>query len=104
MANICKRGKSIQREMPRSQPVSNPYGMMAAEIVAGAIDDWRGLIKRKAWLDAEVEHNRNFAELRSFFNSEWCVFLMQNFSMQPHELLQLLEKELLEAKRKDEAK
>lgn len=100
MANICKRGKVFQRDMPKSQPVSDPYGLMAAEIVAGAIDDWRGLIKRKAWLDYEVEHNRNFDELRRFFNSDWCEYLMQNFAMKPTELLQLLEKELQEAKRK----
>jgi hypothetical protein len=88
--------------MSRSQPVSNPSGMMAAEIVAGAIDDWRSLIKQKAWLDANPSRFCNFDELRIFFNSEWCEFLMQNFSMQPHELLKLLEKELKEAKRKGE--
>lgn len=88
--------------MPRSQPVSNPIGMMAAEIVAGAIDDWRRLVKEKAWLDEIPSRYCNFDELRSFFKSEWCEFLMQNFSMQPHELLQLLEKELQEAKRKGE--
>lgn len=100
MANVCKRGRVYQHDMSRSHPVSNPIGMMAAEIVASAIDDWRGLIKQKAWLNGKVEHNRNFDELRIFFNSEWCEFLMQNFSMHPHELLQLLEKELQEAKRK----
>lgn len=100
MANVCKRGTVFQRDEQRSQPVIDPYGLMAAEIVAGAIDDWRGLIRRKAWLDYNVKHNCNFDELRSFFNGEWCEYLMQNFAMKPTELLQLLEKELQEAKRK----
>jgi hypothetical protein len=103
MASISKMGRS-PRDMPKNQSVSDPIGLMAAEVVVSAITDWRGLIKRKAWLDGYVKHNCNFDELRSFFNGEWCEFLMQDFSMKPKELLQLLEKELQEAKRKDETR
>jgi hypothetical protein len=77
------------------------YSLLAAEIVIHAIDDWRTLISRRAWAGHMVYFN-NFEELRRFFQSEWCDFLMQNFDVEPDALLQLLEKELEEAKRKEQ--
>lgn len=77
------------------------YSLLAAEIVIHAIDDWRALIARRAWAGHMVYFN-NFDELRRFFTSEWCDFLMQNFDFEPDALLQLLEKELEEAKKKEQ--
>lgn len=99
MVKKNKQGRFAKQE-DRPRVVSDPAGMLAAEIVAGAVEDWRGLVKQKAWLNAYPSRVCNFNELRIFFKSEWCEFLMQNFSMQPTELLQLLEKELEEAKRR----
>lgn len=77
------------------------YQRMAAEIVVGAIMDWRALIYKKAWLDV-AQCNRNFNELRLFFKSDWCAFLLQGFEMQPEKILEMLEAELRAAMENDE--
>lgn len=77
------------------------YSLLAAEIVIHAIDDWRNLIARRAW-NGRMIYKNNFDELRIFFASEWCEFLMMNFDFEPAALLQMLEKELEEAKKKEQ--
>lgn len=96
MVKTNKKGRFANVEESR-RIVSDPYGMLAAEIVAAAIDDWRGLIKAKAWLNEYPSRVCNFNELRIFFKSEWCEFLMQNFNFAPHDVLRRLEDELQEA-------
>lgn len=81
---------------------SDPHMHLAAEIVAGAVTDWRELVKRKAWEDERPNRFCNFTELRLFFKSEWCEFLLQHFSIEPEGILEMLEAELAEAMRKDE--
>ena len=79
-----------------------PHLHLAAEIVAGAVADWRELIKRKAWKWEYQQRWCNFVELQLFFKSEWCAFLLQHFSIEPESILEKLEAELAEAMRKDE--
>ena len=79
---------------------SEPHLRLAAEIVAGAIEDWRKLVKAKAWLDTPQRYC-NFDELRRFFKGEWCAFLLQHFETEPERILELLEAELENAMRKD---
>lgn len=78
----------------------DPWKRFAAEIVIHAVDDWRTLVKRAAWLDTKEDKWCNFAELRNFFKSEWCAFLMQDFEIEPTRILELLEAELQEAMQK----
>ncbi len=74
---------------------------LAAEIVIHAVSDWRELIKKQAWVG--YQHPQcNFKELRDFFKSEWCDFLMQDFGIDPERLLATLDKELKEAMEKYE--
>jgi hypothetical protein len=72
------------------------FHRLAAEVVCGAIHDWRLLINRKAWLDYDT-CKVNFNALRLFFKSDWCSFLMQDFDIEPAAILDLLEKELQDA-------
>lgn len=76
---------------------NDPLGLFAAEIVMHAITDWRWLIKEKAWQNEEEKPLCNFTELRAFFNSEWCAFLLEKWSMESTRILELLEAELQEA-------
>lgn len=78
-----------------------PHLHLAAGIVAAAVTDWRELVKRKAW-DKKPQRYCNFTELRLFFKSEWCAFLLQHFSIEPESILERLEAELAEAMRKEE--
>ena len=87
-----------------AEDFSSPYDRLAAEIVMGAIRDWRLLINKKAWLDSYESPQCNFEEIRRFFCSQYCEFLMQNFSMTPEGVLMLLEGELQQAMQKDRAK
>ena len=84
---------------------SSPWDRLAAEIVMGAIRDWRELVKSKAWLNKGASARQHiivsFDEIRSFFRSQYCAFIMQNFSMSPENILTLLEHELQQAMEKD---
>lgn len=105
MAAGWNRGRHIKRSaVDMDKRVGDPVGLIAAEIVIAAVNDWRQLIKSKVWLDDEIRNKFcNFYELRQFFRSDWCAFLMQNFdNIEPTKLLQLLEEELQEAKEKHE--
>ena len=94
MARASRGGRyATKRELAESRYISDPIGLLAAQIVIYAVDDWRALIKQKAWLDAVNSRKHcNFTELRQFFRSDWCAFLMQNCeNIEPTKLLQLLE-------------
>lgn len=82
---------------------------MALEIVHYAVLDWRRLVKARAW---EYEKFRpahyywqvpncqcNFTELRSFFKSEWCDFILSvnHVATTGERILRQLEGELEEA-------
>ena len=83
--------------------INNPVGMLAAEIVAQAVEDWRTLVKKKAWLPSvPVSTHCNFNDIRSFLRSEWCELLLLPCEMDAQRILQILEEELREAQRKDE--
>lgn len=86
--------------VPNTALECSPEAQLAAEIVAFAIKDWRDLIQRKAW-KKEPKHNKNFAELRAFFQSDWCSLLMNGMRITPEGILQILENELQEAMQKD---
>ena len=74
-----------------------PSQLLAAEIVIHAVEDWRWLIKQEAWKHTRQDKYCNFDELRLFFNGEWCAFLLQDFDVQPSEILDMLEAELAAA-------
>lgn len=90
---------TMAAEMNRRTKCDDFYSRLAAEIVIHAIEDWRNLVRARAWLDEFQKANCNFDELRAFFTGEWCEFLMQNFDITPAAVLDLLEAELAEAKR-----
>lgn len=49
---------------------SDPYNALALGIVAKAIEDWRALD------NVRYGSHGNYGELRAFFKSEWCDFLL----------------------------
>lgn len=80
---------------------SEPEKLLAAHIVIHAIEDWRELVKHKAWNKETRAHLCNFTELRAFFNSDWCNFLLQDLSVDPARILEMLEAELAAAQEKE---
>jgi hypothetical protein len=96
-------GKPLNCGYHYDTAVNDPWMRFAAEIVIHAVEDWRWLIKQEAWYDEQQwkpfysNGSCSFGELRSFFTSEWCEFLMQGFDMKPESILKLLEAELQEA-------
>lgn len=80
---------------------NDPVALLCSEIVIHAIVDWRMLIKSRAYLEPLPNANCNFDELRAFFKSSWCEFIMQKFEISTLRILEILEEELEEAKRKD---
>jgi hypothetical protein len=81
--------------------VTNPTDLMAVAIVIQAIEDWRSLIKQKAWHDKCQQTEYSFAGLRNFFKGDWCAFLMLDFELEPERILEHLEIELQSAMRKE---
>lgn len=77
-----------------------PYFRLAHEIVLQAVWDWRRLVDAHAWLDEAVCVSCNFTELRQFFKSEYCEFLLMGSETTPADILRKLEMEL-EAKREE---
>lgn len=73
------------------------YKLLAAEIVAKAVEDWRSLIAARAWANEYTIVNKNFNEIRAFFKSEYCELLLTHQSIKPCDILRLLEDELSEA-------
>lgn len=79
---------------------NDPVALLCAEIIIHEIVDWRVLIKSREWLNKHPSPYCNFDELRLFFKSEWCDFLMQDFELEPACIFEILEAELEEAKRR----
>lgn len=75
-------------DVPR--PVADPYQELAVGIVELAIFDWRIFIKRP---EAQTP-SYNFDEIRRFFKSEWCEFLLEGIGASPKRILEILEGEL----------
>ena len=85
--------------------IDDPYRRIAAEIIIAAIEDWRKLIDRHAWVNdkyCNTSAYMSFAAIRRFFNSDWCAFLMMYFNIEPERILEQLEKELHEAMANDQ--
>lgn len=81
----------------------DPLDVLCAQIIMRAIDDWRLLVKNEAW-EKPVQGFVNFAEIRYFFKSDWCDFIMQRFEIEPAFILEMLEAELAEAMKKARTK
>lgn len=71
-------------------PVNDPYKELAVGIVEKAIEDWRYLIKHPN----KQAKNRNFDEIRNFFKSQWCEFLLEGTGASAKRILDILEGEL----------
>lgn len=100
LARKIKAGRLLKFKEKESRIVSDPTQRLAAEIVIHAIMDWREMVRRKVW--NPVERYCNYDEIRVFFKSEWCAYIMQNFDIAPEYILAMLEKELQEAMERDE--
>ena len=105
MASI---GKNEHKDDPmnvylKNQIEDDPVGLLIAAIVIRAVDDWRELIRQRSWL-AKAPRQVNFDELRNFFKSDWCDFLMLKFNVEPARVLDLLETELRDAMQREERK
>ena len=97
MGRINKNGPSAPAY------INNPTGMLAAEIVAKAVEDWRMLIQQKAWLPSvPISQQCNFDEIRNFLRSQWCELLLLPCEMDQQKILEILEAELQEAQQKHE--
>ena len=94
-----RRGNTLLTYMNNDYE-NDPVGLLAATIVIQAVVDWRELVKRKAWRDKDPSRYCNFEELRKFFKSEWCAFLLLKFEVDPERILEILEAELASAMRK----
>jgi hypothetical protein len=101
---VRRRGGILVGTSTESSAVNDPMQLLAAEIVVHAITDWRALVRSRAWEDDYPSRRCNFDELRIFFNSEWCEFLLQGFDMDPVRILDILEAELQAAKLQAEKK
>lgn len=73
------------------------HDRLAAAIVEQAVLDWRLLIKRKVKKKIDKRQVASFQELRRFFNSSYCEFLMSGMTIKPSDILRQLEKEKEEA-------
>lgn len=71
--------------------------LLATMIVVQAINDWRDIIKNRDYLNKSQSPNKNLSELRLFFKSDWCKFLMMFMEITPQQILNKLEIELKEA-------
>ena len=96
-----RRGNASASSHIGSDYENNPILLLAAYIVIHAVGDWREMVNGKAWLDKTPNRYCNFNELRVFFKSEWCAFVMQSFEIEPARILEMLEAELKAAKKED---
>ena len=81
----------------RNEKYDEWYSRLAVGIVVKAVEDWRTLIAARAWADGDELPYKSFAELREFFNSEYCELLLCHSTIKPVDILRHLEKELSEA-------
>ena len=92
--------------------VDESIANLAQGIILFAIEDWRHLIKSKAYRgnsrqDKSRDYSKgSFSGLRSFFRSEWCDLLLTvcNADATGDYILNMLEGELDEAVAKDRTK
>ena len=87
--------------MPNVGSCKGGAKLLATMIIVQAITDWRELVAKKDWKNEKQDKKNNLNELRQFFKSEWCEFLMMFMEITPNQILRQLEKELAEAKKKD---
>lgn len=94
---LTSRNKALEGDF-----YSNGIEALACEIVVQAIEDWKMLIRRKAWEngdwidDASKGLVMGFQELRVFFRSDWCELLLTGTEMTGDGILASLE-DMLEA-------
>lgn len=75
----------------------DPHKLLLAAVITQAVNDWRALIEKKAWIEKKPVMYGNFDELRGFFESEWFDCIMQCFNTDAQSVLSQMEKELQEA-------
>lgn len=97
-------GSGRRNGMPNMERMDGGAKLLATMIVVQAITDWKSIIKQRDFLDRKPNRYKNLNELREFFNSEWCKFLMMFMEITPKQILNQLEKELEEAVRKESKK
>lgn len=84
----------MRRKEDSPRTVDCPYRELAISIVIQAVEDWRLFI-----YDPYAQSNRyNFEELRKFFKSQWCEFLLECTSASPIKILEILEGELYDSR------
>ena len=88
--------------MPNAGSCKGGPNLLAAMIIVQAITDWRELVAKKDWKNEKQKRNKNLHELRQFFKSDWCEFLMMSMEITPKEILKKLESELQEAIEEEE--
>lgn len=98
LLEAMRHGQSVNSENVRDPNEYDCWRLLAAEIVMSAIEDWRLLIYEREWENPSMKRGYGFDSIRYFFRSGWCGLLMQNFTTTPETILQLLEKELEDAK------
>lgn len=91
--------RAASREVGKNTAALN----LAAAIIEAAVADWRKLIKKKKF-DVHYGSFTSFDELRRFFKSDWCAFLLQYFSITPDRILAKLEEELQDSLQADAGK
>lgn len=86
---------------------SSPTAGICCAILVRAAEDWRWLIKERAWRDRRFTYRAptvSFDELRAFFKSDWCQTLIpKNMPITNLDMLEHLEEELRKAIEKDKA-
>lgn len=94
---------SGNRDKAPNEP-TNPWEDFGKEIVIQAVKDWIFLIKRKAWKNGGYINDQHggakvtFTELRQFFKSNWCEFLLNGSDIRKEFILAQLEDMLESAK------
>ena len=76
---------------------NDPLGLFAAQIVIHAVEDWRELIRARAFENGNEQADCNLGELRMFFKSDWCELLLQRTCIEAAAILETLEAELVAA-------
>lgn len=113
LLSLCVSGRGLKMSMEKQLDVTKleASALLAADIVSRAVEDWRLLIKKKAWnytpsrkaTDSIPNKHCNFKELRIFFKSDWCDALCSLISENicKETILKILEQELKEAMEKE---
>ena len=83
----------IKQDIKQAPIDDSPHRTLAADIVYKAVSDWQLLIKKRDWLNERPDARCNFTELRSFFKSEFCYFLLSGNAAAQRRILEGLERE-----------